>query len=165
MNLRTANFKNLGITIPPELSLDNLDVSKLLAINVDNLEETCEHQPTLQCSIGLYAREAERQLAKVRSQMEMFSSTFKRTAKVDLHLGRKVTKADVDDELRACPEFMVLVEREQELEHAAGVLQTFEEAFKQRYGMVQQIAKRRSNELANLYHTESRVLKSKPSSA
>ena len=145
-----TDFSSLKLTLPA-VDLTQLTIAELLAINVDNLEETLQYQPTLYCTFGLLTREAERQAQVIKDRMEEIESEVRR----DLHIraridSRRIVKDEIKQECLEVAEYLDCRTKYAALEHAANVLVTIEEAFKQRFGVLQQIAKRRSNELAQL---------------
>lgn len=150
-----TDFSKFQVKLPP-VNLESVDIDAILSINVDNLEETLRYQPTLYCTFGLIARDAERQLAEVEAKIEILEGAVKSDMTVRATVDQKkkrVVKADITAECNASPEYLALKAEQRKLEHAAKICVTIEEAFRQRFGMVQQIAKRRSNELTQLGQT------------
>lgn len=145
-----TDFSKMKIALP-QVNLDHLEIEKYLEINVDNLEETLQHQPSLYCTFGMIAREAERQLAEVKASIDIAESAIKLDQYTRCRLeGRKISKEELSSQYSASPNLVELEAKKRQLAHAAATFVTIEESFKQRFGMVQQIAKRRSNELSQL---------------
>lgn len=148
--MRDIDFSKLRIFLP-DMDISNIDVHKLLDIDVHDLEGTMSKQATNYCGYGLLAREAERQVARMHVEMDNLRAGLKPGIQTYCkENGIRCTKEHIEAECSKTPAWISIQERLLEAEHAAGVMSTLEESFKQRFGMVQQIAKRRSNELANL---------------
>ena len=146
-----TDFSKVAVVLPKILDIENLDVKVLLDINVDNLEETMQYQPTLYCTIGLYARKAESVVAELKGKIELLESRIR--AELDFQFAidkKRLVSATIKQSCNASPEYNKYQEELRQAEYAAKVFATIEESFKQRFGMIQQIAKRRSNELTQL---------------
>lgn len=141
-----TDFSKLKITLP-NVDIGNINIERLLDIDVHNLEETMRHQATLYCTFGLLARDAEKQYSQLKFKLDEIESRI-RIETVDLK--GKVVQADINAACNTDAQYIAITNQLAVIKHAASVAATIEESFSQRFGMVQQIAKRRSTELAQL---------------
>jgi hypothetical protein len=145
--MQRTDFSKMHLIVPP-LKLDGLDVSELVEINVHDMEGTMCVQPKRQAQASLLGREAERQLAKAKHDRENLEYEIRRSHKTACRLsGERPLNEDIAAECHASVLWQNLTLKIQELTHAAAVLQSLERSMEQRFGMVQQISKRRSAEL------------------
>lgn len=144
-----TDFSTLNLIVPA-IDLTKVDIEKLLGIDVGNLEETMQHQATLHCTFGVLAREAERQVASLAYKIDLAESNAQTDIRTQNTAKKRVVKAEVAAACNSDPNYVSLQQQMIQLKHVAAVLCTIEESFKERFGMVQQIAKRRSNELSQL---------------
>lgn len=146
-----TDFSKLKVVLPQAFTIENLDVKVLLDIDLSNIEETMQYQPMLYATVGMYARAAEKQLADLKAELDLLESRIRRDLDFQFSIDKKrLVKDNVRQVCNDSPVYVQLQASVRQAEYAASVLATLEESFKQRYGMVQQIAKRRSNELTQL---------------
>lgn len=147
-----TDFTKLRVILPQEINLDAIHITELMQVDVHDLEACMQFQPTLQASCSLLAREAERQLIQLKHQREDIEFRISREHKLKCEVdGVKFAKVDLPEVYRSDAKWLENEKLVDAATHAAKVMTSLEESLQQRYGMVQQIAKRRSNEIANLH--------------